>query len=79
MFVDVENIVETPFFVDSCLTGLIQMADLCAFACRRFFDNNEEDLFNRLFPRINREGEKIVGLRHYVKDKYCTCRICMGH
>ncbi len=33
---DLEHIIETPLFVDSELTSLVQIADLCAYAIRRY-------------------------------------------
>ena len=75
----VERIIETPLFVDSSLTSMVQMADLCAYATRRFFENGEEDLFDRIFDRFDKAGGKIVGIRHYVGAKICKCKVCAGH
>ena len=36
---DVHRIIETPFFVDSQLTRMVQVADLCAYALRRYVEN----------------------------------------
>lgn len=38
LWTDVDHIVETPFFVDSELTRMVQIADLCAYALRRYVD-----------------------------------------
>jgi hypothetical protein len=46
---DISNIIETPLFVNSNLTSMIQIADLCAYAIRRYLENNEIDLFNYVF------------------------------
>lgn len=35
----VERIIETPLFVSSELTGLVQIADLCSYALRRYLEN----------------------------------------
>lgn len=76
----IDRIVETPMFVDSELTAMVQMADLAAYAIRRFFDAGEEDLFNRINPSFDRNGRKLVGLRHYTTRAYsCTCKACMEH
>src|SRR5208337_866150 len=40
----ITHIIETPFFVDSRLTVGVQLADLCAYAIRRFCENGETDL-----------------------------------
>ena len=39
---DINNIVETPLFVDSQLTDMVQVANICAYATRRFFENDED-------------------------------------
>lgn len=47
-------LVETPLFVDSKLTSMVQMADVCAYATRRFCEKVETDLFDRIFWRFQR-------------------------
>lgn len=76
---DIEFVVETPMFVDSQLTSMVQLADLCAYAIRRFFDNGEEDLLDRIAPAFDRNAGKLVGLRHYTRADACTCRLCLEH
>ena len=55
------RIVETPLFVDSQLTSLVQMADLCAYATRRYLENSERALFDRIVARFHRVGGRMVG------------------
>jgi hypothetical protein len=74
----IDHIIETPFFVDSHLTSMVQMADLCGYATRRFFENNEGDLFNRIYPRFDKVGQEVVGIRHYTRPG-CGCRVCRDH
>ena len=75
----VGNIIETPLFVDSSLTGMVQVADLCAFSLRRYCENGEADLFNRIFPIADRNPKGIVvGARHFTRLN-CMCAICLGH
>jgi len=78
-FLEIQNIAETPLFVDSALTVMVQVADLVAYATRRFFDQNETDLFDRLYQRFDRTGVELVGLRHYTATTPCTCRVCRDH
>ena len=47
----VECIIETPMFVDSKLTRMVQIADLCAYALRRYLENGETGLFRPIFAR----------------------------
>jgi len=75
----IDRIVETPLFVDSQLTLMVQMADLAAFATRRFFENGETDLFDRIYPAFDRFGGRLVGLRHYTGALPCSCRVCTDH
>ena len=48
---------------------------LCALAFRRFFENGEIDLLDRIKPRFERRHEKIVIVRHFSKED-CTCVLC---
>lgn len=74
----VNNIIETPLFVDSTLTSMIQMADICAYAIRRYLENNETILFDEVFKRADRHRSKVVGVRHFSKPN-CNCKICQAH
>jgi len=79
MFVDIDCIIETPLFVSSALTGMVQIADLCAYTTRRFFEKNETDLFNCIYNRFHRDGHRLVGIRHYTGRNPCHCRVCQEH
>lgn len=79
LFTDIPRIVETPLFVDSSLTSCVQLADLCAYATRRFFDNKECFLFDSIYPRFERTGMRLVGLRHYTGIRVCDCKVCIAH
>ena len=78
LWTKVNNIIETPMFVDSSLTSMVQIADLCAYALRRFVENGEVNLFLRVFPRADRMGVKTVGVRHF-SQMNCACQICGSH
>lgn len=78
LWTSVKKIIETPLFVDSKLTGMVQIADLCCYALRRFCENGERDLFDLIFTRADQVGGKILGVRHYTEVQ-CACAICMGH
>jgi hypothetical protein len=71
-----QHVVETPLFVDSGLTRMVQIADLCAYATRRFFENQETQLFDHLYPRFGPVGTADSGIRHYA-DSSCQCRVCV--
>jgi len=74
----IRNIIETPLFVDSELTSLVQIADLCSYAIRRYLENQEKDLFSYVFERADRKGKSVVGMRHFTSDS-CCCEICSSH
>lgn len=74
-WIDVRHIIETPLFVDSKLTSMVQIADLCSYALRRYIENGETDLFDRIYARADRFRDHVVGVRHFT-DSSCTCLIC---
>lgn len=78
LFTRISCTIETPLFVDSGLTRMIQISDLCGYAIRRFCENGETDLFRRLLPRADRVGIKAVGIRHFA-GLTCQCEICDAH
>lgn len=78
LWTEIKNIVETPLFVDSQLTSMVQIADLCAYALRRYLENNESELFDLIFQRADRVGKLVVGVRHFTKPN-CSCKICGAH
>lgn len=78
LWTNVQNIIETPLFVDSQLTSMVQIADVCAYALRRYLENGETELFDLVFTRADRRGNVVVGVRHF-SNKTCSCKICAAH
>ena len=78
LWTSVDCIIETPMFVDSKLTRMVQIADLCAYALRRYLENGETDLFEPIFERADRIGGVAVGVRHF-SPPACDCAICLAH
>lgn len=78
LWTNIKHIIETPLFVDSKLTRMVQVADLCSYALRRYVENGETDLFGRIFVRADRHHDKTVGVRHFCAHS-CTCDICKNH
>ncbi len=72
---DIDHIFETPLFVNSELTSMVQMADLCGYAIRRYYENGEADLFERIYQRFDRTPQGVVGIRHFTAPG-CSCRVC---
>lgn len=73
----INRIIETPFFVDSQLTSMVQIADLCAYSLRRYLEQGEDALFDLVFRRADRIGDTTVGVRHYTGN--CDCKVCNAH
>ncbi|MBN1161312.1 MAG: DUF3800 domain-containing protein [Dehalococcoidales bacterium] len=71
-------IIETPLFVDSSLTSMVQIADLCAYSFRRYLENNETELFDLVFQKADTKDGVVVGVRHYTHSQ-CNCKICASH
>jgi hypothetical protein len=78
LWTEVSHIVETPLFVNSELTSMVQIADLCGYALRRYFENKEDELFDLIIARAHkRVDSRIVGVRHFTPAG-CTCKVCVG-
>ena len=78
LWTQIEHVIETPMFVDSQLTSMVQLADLCAYAVRRYLENSEDQLFDLVFKRADRIGDTSVGVRHFTSPG-CSCKICASH
>lgn len=75
----ITQIIETPLFVDSQLTSMVQIADLCSYALRRYLENSEDRFFDTIFRIADRKRDgTVVGIRHYT-NPYCICKICSAH
>ena len=78
LWIDIQKIIETPLFVDSKLTSMVQIADLCSYSLRRYLENGESDLFHRIYTRADRHLDRTVGVRHFTHEN-CPCDICRDH
>ena len=65
----IHHIIETPLFVDSTLTGMVQIADLCAYALQRYAANKEDALLKPLLPSIDRLGSELAWSKTLHKQK----------
>ena len=71
----VDRIIEAPFFLESRSNEGVQVADLCAYALRRYVENGEEEPFAEIYPKFCRMGSALQGVRHLTAED-CPCRIC---
>src|SRR6266404_7567738 len=82
LWTSIKNIIETPLFVDSQLTSMVQISDLCSYALRRYVENGEDELFDLIFQRADRKGTAAVGVRHFAGHFAAEghgCKICDSH
>lgn len=75
LWTDIKHITETPLFVNSELTSMVQIADMCSYIIRRYFENHNTELMNCIKSRFDRNHDRLVGVRHYTSDN-CECEIC---
>ncbi|MDE0113347.1 MAG: DUF3800 domain-containing protein, partial [Albidovulum sp.] len=78
LWINIQKIIETPLFVDSKLTSMVQLADLCGYSLRRYLENSETCLFERVYSRADRQLKRTVGVRHFTHAN-CKCTICRDH
>jgi hypothetical protein len=74
---EIPNIIETPLFVDSSQTAMVQISDIVSYAIRRFFDNGESLLFDKISPRFDRNKKVVVGGQHFTPLETCPCSFCV--
>ncbi len=77
---EINHVVEAPFFVDSGPNSGVQATDLCAYALRRYLENDERARFEVIHDKFDRTSTGLHGLRHYTAPG-CPCMICRerGH
>jgi len=85
---ELRHVLDVPFYASSEQLAGLQLADVCAYALRRYLDrggvagSHEERNFQRIFHRFDQDGAgRLHGLRHYVQVGTCNCLICQrrGH
>lgn len=78
LWTTINNIIETPMFVDSQLTSMIQIADVCSYSIRRYLEKREDYLFDEVFKTADKKDTRVVGIRHFTTNT-CDCKICHAH
>ena len=80
---DIPNIVETPLFVDSQQTSMIQLADVVSVVLRKYFDDfakkqelTDSLLFSKIEPRFGRHRGYLETGRHFSPHEQCQCKVC---
>jgi hypothetical protein len=71
------NIVDIPYFAGCHATRMLQIADHCAYATFRRYENNDSTYFNMIINAFDkRSSNKPDGLKHLTTNRNCTCEAC---
>ncbi len=54
---------------------MVQVADLCAYAMRRKYEENDTPPFDIIKKKADKIGALQVGLNHYTSS-HCSCELC---
>ncbi len=76
---EIKNLVDTPLFVDSRASRLVQLADHIAHAVFRRFNASDAQYFDIIASRFDETDGVIHGLSHQHSSKYsCVCPACLS-
>ncbi|MBA7646257.1 hypothetical protein ES703_54019 [subsurface metagenome] len=71
------NIVDIPYFAGCHNTRMLQIADHCAYATFRRYENNDPTYFKMIIDAFDkRSPNKPDGLKHLTTNRNCTCEAC---
>lgn len=74
-----KNIADTPFFVDSRASRLVQIADHVAYSVFRRYNSGDAQYFDVIAHRFDTDDNVIHGLVHKHAERYaCTCPACLS-
>ncbi len=75
----VRNLAETPLFVDSRASRLIQLADHVAYAVFRRYETGDTRFFDIIAPKFDMDGGIVHGLAHKQRtEPNCMCIACLS-
>ena len=74
-----KHIADTPFFVDSKASRLVQLADHIAYSVFRRFNTGDAQYMDIISPRFDEADGIIHGLSHKHSEKMtCMCPGCLS-
>lgn len=74
-----KNIADTPFFVDSKASRLVQIADHVAYSVFRRYNSGDAQYFDIIAHRFDAVDNVIHGLVHKHAERYpCACPACLS-
>lgn len=73
----VGNVVDIPYFARRHDTRMLQLADFCAFAVFRYYENGDTRYLDLIHPRFDRQAssDPEYGLKHITRSD-CACIAC---
>ncbi len=75
----IRNLADTPLFVDSRASRVIQLADHVAYAVFRRYNSSDTQYFDILAPRFDSSAGILHGLAHKLSNNAsCMCPACMS-
>ncbi|MGR3914877.1 MAG: DUF3800 domain-containing protein [Gammaproteobacteria bacterium] len=75
----IHNLADTPLFVDSRASRVVQLADHVAYAVFRRYNARDANYFDIIASRFDQAGGVLHGLSHKQKiDPDCMCPACMS-
>lgn len=78
-FGSIRNLVDVPFFVDSKMSRLVQIADHIAYAAFRRYNAADSSYFDIIAHRFDQDNGVVHGLSHLSKEeRSCMCPACLS-
>ena len=75
----IRNLADTPLFVDSRVSRVIQLADHVAYAVFRRYQSGDAQYFDRIAAKFDAEDGIIHGLAHKeISNTQCMCIACLS-
>ena len=75
----IRNLADTPLFVDSRASRVIQLADHVAYAVFRRFQARDAQYFDRIAHKFDAEDGIVHGLSHKEpSNQHCMCPACLS-
>lgn len=74
----VRNLAETPLFVDSRASRVVQLADHVAYAVFRRYDRGDTQYFDVVAPKFDADDGVVHGLSHKHHLSQCMCLACVS-
>jgi hypothetical protein len=72
-----KNLADTPLFVDSIASRVVQIADHIAYSVYRRYEAGDAQFFDIIASRFDEDNNRVHGLVHkQTNDPHCMCVAC---